>query len=226
VSRFDAVAFDLFGTLIDEWTVDQWRRCLDDMAEALEMPADDFGREWRATAGPRLTGGFGSILENLRVISPGASPEALDEAVARRQRVMESMVRPRADAEPTLRHLRERGLGTALVSMCSPEVPALWRALPAAGLIDVEVFSSEDGVRKPEPAIYALAAERLGVPPQRVLYVGDGSFSELTGAAAAGMTAVLIRAAHEAEQVIERAEEDAEWDQPPIDSLARVLDHL
>jgi putative hydrolase of the HAD superfamily len=226
VSQFDAVAFDLFGTLIDEWTVEQWRECLDDMADALGMPADAFGDAWRATAEPRLTGGYGSIRENLQVIHPEASAGALDDAVARRQAVMEAMVRPRPDVEPTLRHLRERGLGTALVSMCSPEVPGLWRALPVAGLMDVEVFSSEDGVRKPDPAIYALAAERLRVPAERVLYVGDGSFGELTGAAAAGMTAVLIRAAHEAELVIERAEEDVDWDEPSVDSLHGVLDLL
>lgn len=226
MSRFGAVAFDLFGTLIDEWTVEDWRSCLDDMAEAVGMPAEDFGRAWMATAERRLTGGYGSIRENLQVIRPEASPEALDEAVSRRQRVMEAMVRPRADVEPTLRHLRERGLRTALVSMCSPEVPALWRALPVAGLIDVEVFSCEDGVRKPEPAIYALAAERLGVPAERVLYVGDGSFGELTGAAAAGMTALLIRAAHEGELVIERAEEDAEWTGPTVATIEGVLAHL
>jgi len=226
MSRFDAVAFDLFGTLIDEWTVEVWQRCLADMAEAVGMPTQAFGDVWRETAEPRLTGGYASIRENLEVIAPEAAPDALDEAVARRQRVMEAMVFPRPDVEPTLRHLRERGLRTALVSMCSPEVPELWRALPVAQLIDVEVFSSEDGVRKPEPAIYALAAERLGVPAERVLYVGDGSFGELTGASAAGMTAVLIRAAHEAELVIARAEEDVDWTGPTVATIEEVLAHL
>ncbi len=226
MTRFDAVAFDLFGTLIDEWTVEQWRECLDGMAGALGMPEEDFGDAWRATAEPRLTGGYGSIRENLQVIHPDTAAAALDEAVARRQAVMAAMVRPRPDVEATLWQLRERGLRTALVSMCSPEVPGLWRALPAAGLIDVEVFSSEDGLRKPDPAIYALAAQRLGVPAERVLYVGDGSFGELTGAVAAGMTAVRIRAAHEAELVIQRAEEDVDWSGPSVATIEEVLTHL
>lgn len=226
--RFDAVAFDLFGTLIDEWTVELWQRTLAEMADAMGVDADAFAREWRATSEPRLTGGFSSIRANLEAIRDalGATAADVDLAVVRRQRIMESMLRPRADAGSTLRHLKERGLKTGLVSMCSPEVPELWRALPVARLIDAEVFSSEDGVRKPDPAIYALAAERLGVAPERCLYVGDGSFGELTGAAKAGMTAVLIRAAHEAEQLIARAEEDSAWADPPIDSLSRILDRL
>ena len=226
MSRFDAVAFDLFGTLIPEWERAVWDRLLHDMADALGLPREDFAEAWGATSDARLTGGFSTIRENLRVIAPEVSDGRLDEAVARRQRVMEELVRPLPDVEPTLRHVKERGLRTAVVSMCSPEVPELWRSLPESRLIDAEVFSSEDGVRKPDPAIYALAAERLGVPAERILYVGDGSFGELTGAAAAGMTAVLIRHAHEAEQVIERAEEDLDWPDDPIDTLGGILAHL
>jgi putative hydrolase of the HAD superfamily len=223
---FDAVAFDLFGTLIDEWTVETWERLLGDMADALGMDHRRFAEGWSATSEPRLTGGFETIRANLEAIAPDATADALDEAEARRRAVMGEMIRPRPDVEPTLRHLKERGFRTALVSMCSPEVPELWRALPVAPLFDVEVFSSEDRVRKPDPAIYALAAERLGVPAARVLYVGDGSFGELTGAAAAGMAAVLIRHAREAELVIQRAEDDTAWPEPPIDALDRILDRL
>ncbi|MCA1727023.1 MAG: HAD-IA family hydrolase [Actinobacteria bacterium] len=224
--RFDAVAFDLFGTLIPEWERGVWDGLLSEMADALGMKAEPFAEQWGRTSDARLTGTYRSIRENLAELAPAATDAQLDDAVARRQSVMERLVRPFDDVAPTLRHLRDRGLRTALVSMCSPEVPELWRSLPEARLIDAEVFSSEDGVRKPDPAIYALAAERLAVPAERILYVGDGSFGELTGAAAAGMTAILIRHAHEAELVIERAEEDMEWPEEPIDSLAGVLDRL
>jgi putative hydrolase of the HAD superfamily len=55
------------------------------------------------------------------------------------------------------------------------------------------VFSSEVGLRKPDPAIYRYACERLGVGPADCLYCGDGAYRELTGAAELGMTAVEIR---------------------------------
>jgi len=40
-------------------------------------------------------------------------------------------------------------------------------------LFDVLVISGELGVRKPAPEIYALAAERLGRPPERCVFVDD-----------------------------------------------------
>ena len=40
-------------------------------------------------------------------------------------------------------------------------------------LFDVLVISGELGIRKPAPEIYALAAERLGRPPERCVFVDD-----------------------------------------------------
>jgi epoxide hydrolase-like predicted phosphatase len=40
-------------------------------------------------------------------------------------------------------------------------------------LFDVLVISGEEGIRKPESAIYALAAERIGLPPEELVFVDD-----------------------------------------------------
>ena len=40
-------------------------------------------------------------------------------------------------------------------------------------LFDVTVISGEEGIRKPQSAIYALAAERLGLPPAEIVFVDD-----------------------------------------------------
>jgi epoxide hydrolase-like predicted phosphatase len=40
-------------------------------------------------------------------------------------------------------------------------------------MFDVTVISGELGMRKPDPAIYALAAERLGLPAQEIVFVDD-----------------------------------------------------
>jgi putative hydrolase of the HAD superfamily len=69
----------------------------------------------------------------------------------------------------------------------------MWRASELDGTVDVEVFSSEVGLRKPDAAIYLLACERLGVGASACLFCGDGAYGELTGAEAVGMTAVEIR---------------------------------
>ena len=48
------------------------------------------------------------------------------------------------------------------------------------------VTSAEAGAPKPDPAIFRLALERLGVPPERALHVGDSDADE-EGARAAGL---------------------------------------
>ena len=60
------------------------------------------------------------------------------------------------------------------------------------GLFDSVVISGEVGMHKPEPAIYLLAAERLGVDPPGCVFVDDLR-ENCTGAEAVGMTAVLHR---------------------------------
>ena len=70
----------------------------------------------------------------------------------------------------------------------------MWDSTALAPLFDVAVLSFDVGMAKPDPRIYELATERLGVAANDCLYVGDGSDGELSGAAQAGMTAVLMRA--------------------------------
>jgi putative hydrolase of the HAD superfamily len=129
---------------------------------------------------------------------------------------------PRPGAEEILRELRERAMPTALISMCAPDTPALWRASPLGGLIDVEVFSCEVGLRKPEPEIYLGAAERLGVEPTSCLYVGDGAYAELSGASSVGMHAILIRDPAEAEVEAMRPEAE-DWAGPAIADLREII---
>lgn len=48
------------------------------------------------------------------------------------------------------------------------------------------------GVRKPDPAIYRITAERLGVEPGRILHVGDHPAEDVDAARAAGLQARLL----------------------------------
>jgi len=59
-------------------------------------------------------------------------------------------------------------------------------------LFDVTVISGEVGLRKPQPEIYLLAAERLGVPPGEVVFVDDLE-PNVRGAARVGMVGVHHR---------------------------------
>jgi putative hydrolase of the HAD superfamily len=64
-----------------------------------------------------------------------------------------------------------------------------WREMIRADVFHLVVDSSEEGVRKPDPEIYLLTCERLGVAPERAVFVDDIE-SNVEGARAVGMTAI------------------------------------
>jgi len=62
---------------------------------------------------------------------------------------------------------------------------------------DVFVESSVEGLRKPDPAIYRLACDRLGVSPERVVFLDDIG-GNLKPARALGMATIKVEDPHEA----------------------------
>jgi putative hydrolase of the HAD superfamily len=70
-------------------------------------------------------------------------------------------------------------------------------------LFDAVVISGEVGLHKPQPEIFRLAAERVGLPPARCVLVDDLE-ENCAGAEAVGMTAVLHRGAERTLPELER----------------------
>ena len=95
-----------------------------------------------------------------------------------------------------LADLKDRGYLTGLISNVTL-LPDLMRAdLESLGLathLDHTLFSSEAGVRKPDPRIFRLMLERLGVEPREAVFVGDRVLDDIGGAKGVGMRAVLTR---------------------------------
>jgi HAD superfamily hydrolase (TIGR01509 family) len=92
-----------------------------------------------------------------------------------------------------LESLRGRGLKLGLVSNAFDPPELLHRDLGRMGLaerLDVAVFSSEVGRRKPDPLIFRTVLDRLGVEPDRALFVGDSLEADIAGAAGLGMRTV------------------------------------
>jgi len=59
-------------------------------------------------------------------------------------------------------------------------------------IFDATVISGDVGLHKPQPEIYELGAERIGIPPAECLFVDDLR-ENVAGAEAVGMTAILHR---------------------------------
>jgi putative hydrolase of the HAD superfamily len=89
-----------------------------------------------------------------------------------------------------LEALRDRDLRVGLVSNALDPPHLLHRDLEQMGVaqrLDVAVFSSEVGWRKPHPAIFERALEAIGVEPAATLFVGDTLATDVAGARALGM---------------------------------------
>jgi putative hydrolase of the HAD superfamily len=61
-----------------------------------------------------------------------------------------------------------------------------------ADLVDVVVISGEVGLRKPEPKIYTLVLDRLGLPAEHCVFVDDAPIN-VDAAVALGMAAIRHR---------------------------------
>jgi putative hydrolase of the HAD superfamily len=101
-------------------------------------------------------------------------------------------VRPPADARASLDTLAARGFRLGVVSNSNGRVRTLLEEADLAAPLACVVDSGLVGVEKPDPRIFAIAAERLGLPPAACAYVGDFHSLDVLGARAAGMHGVLI----------------------------------
>ena len=90
-----------------------------------------------------------------------------------------------------VRTLRADGYRTALVTNSFEYFRPTLEELVDMTLFDVVVDSSEVGHRKPEPAIYELTSDRLGVDPARIIFLDDFG-PNVAGARTAGWTAIHV----------------------------------
>ena len=79
---------------------------------------------------------------------------------------------------------------TGILSNSGPGAREAERRWGFEAITDDIVYSHEVGLRKPDPAIYPLAAQRLGVEPQEVVFLDDVQ-ANVDAALAVGMAAVL-----------------------------------
>lgn len=187
--KYKAVVFDLWDTLVI-WPQDEWHNFYGDMADALGIEHERFTDAWAAQYDLRATGALEpsvhAVCEQL-----GVDGDRVSHLIRLRVDWTREALVPRPGAVEVLDELRRRGYRLGLISVCSDEVPTLWEHTELAPRIDEPVFSCSVGVAKPDPRIYRIAADRLGVEPGECLFVDDQPpFVE--GARAAGMDAVRL----------------------------------
>jgi len=224
--QLEAVIFDFYGTLVDDFASSVGPAHME-FVKALAVPPEPFIKLWRQTTEMRVTGAFQTVEASIEhvcsLLGAPLTAEQLVRAVEVRLQLIRRTLSPKTDALDTLARLKNRGCRIGLLSNCSIEIPILWPETQFAGLFDSAVFSSRERLKKPDPRIYYLACERLGVAPKECLYIADGENYELTAAAKVGLHAVLIR--NSAQDVSRELHREArEWQGEAITGLAEALD--
>ena len=223
--KYQAVIFDLFGTLVHQVTRSEQNNFLEQMASVLSAPPEDFIRHWVDTSEARIKGEFPDGQSNIIHICQKLGVPFINNQIEfasqlRIDLVKRQLFNLKKDAVEVLSYLKSNGYKTGIISDCSAVVVPLWPENPLAAFINVVVFSASVGMRKPDPRIYRLATGQLDVESENCLYIGDGNSRELSGATATGMRPVLIYDPDEDISDVSRFENEAdEWDGPKITSL-------
>lgn len=193
------VIFDLFHTLTareSEWSE------LPSTCELLGIDRAAWDRVLLESSRWRLVGAVrdpGEIVGRLvRHLIPGIADDRVAQVLEMRtRRFADIFARIPPTSTRTLDSLRRAGMKLALLSNADALEIAAYSDSCLARRFDVEVFSCDVGCAKPEPKIYALCLERLGLAPGECVFVGDGGSDELRGARAAGLRTVFMSGAIE-----------------------------
>lgn len=192
--RVTAILFDLDDTLVDRtgsiraFLAGQHARYQAAMPDvSCEVYGDRFlALDGGGTMEKRLL--YETLIRELAIAVPAAELAA----DFRGRFGTEAMLFP--DTERVLRVLRDDGYKLGIVSNGSVRLQGgKIEHLGLAALVDTILISEREGLRKPDPAIFRRAADRLGVLPADCLFVGDNPEADIAGALADGMQAVWRR---------------------------------
>ncbi len=100
--------------------------------------------------------------------------------------------RPAEGARTALDGVYDLGLRAACVSNSDGRAEHHLVVCGVRAGLEFVVDSQLEGVEKPDPRLFGIALERMRVPPDRAVYVGDIRSVDEAGARAAGMHFVLI----------------------------------
>ncbi|GAA4035003.1 HAD-IA family hydrolase [Allokutzneria multivorans] len=207
--RFDAVLFDFSGTLFDDGNVltpcgvqtqAAERGVLVDLDEAAELiqrtrqrvdgPSGLVEREGCDRSAERHRAVWTRMMtESADGFRADADPELLGESL------YACLADPGSwpaypDTASVLKTLHADGVKIGVVSNIGWDIRPSFAELGVTDLIDSFVLSCEHDSVKPEPDLFRIACEELGVEPSRTLFVGDDPVKD--GAAARVGLAVYV----------------------------------
>jgi len=206
VNRFEAVIFDMDGVLIDSEPLH-----FAVLSELLKRAGHILTR----TENENFIGTTSEAMFSTLIARHGLSG-TVAEYIARYDEMLVDVLRephaPAAGVIPLMARLRQLGSRLAVASSSRRAwVEATLRSLALADAFDVIVSGDDVERGKPDPAIYLLTAQRLGVTPAQCVAIED-SPNGVQSARAAGMTVLGVRTEYTAHL--------------HLDGVARTVDSL
>lgn len=210
--RFDAVIFDLGGTLMhfDGSWADAMQKADRELLDGLsnigfEVPAGDFLAAYRARLDAYYEEREAEFIEHTTMyllretlvefgyldVEEERLRQALDAAYA----VTQDLWQPEQDAALVLSALKDQGYRIGLISNAADheDVEVLVEKAGIGPYLDAVITSAGFGRRKPDPRIFYAMLEKLGVPAERVVMVGDTLGADVLGARNAGIYSIWIK---------------------------------
>jgi len=200
---YDAVLFDLDGTLVSERDgVERSRAAVAALIRDHGHDVSDaqYSRAAQQAIDDALAANHGSWpatfsrLEAIRrALIANDVPTHLAqpcEQVYKRERMANLALLP--DAREILDLVQARGPLGLISNGDSAEQREKIRRCSLTGYFDPLLISDDLGVAKPEPAIFERALSALGVPAQRAVYIGNSFANDIEGGAAVGLDTIWL----------------------------------
>lgn len=186
-----AVIFDMYETLITLFESPLYFGT--QMASDAGIEEAKFQEIWRTAEADRTTGKITleNILEKILKANDCYSETKMNLIVNKRIRSREAAFEHlHKDIIPMLSALKKKGVLIGLISNCFSEEAMIIKKSVLYPYFDAVCLSFDEGLQKPNPAIFKRCLEMLNVQAEDCLYVGDGGSNELEAAEMVGMKAV------------------------------------
>ena len=213
--RYDAVLFDLDGTVLDT---------VEDIADSLNRALENhgFARISTAQAESFLGNGTRRLVE---LALPESCPECVKEDVIEEYRGLydrfcHEKTRPYRGMVELIKALKAAGVKTAIVSNKPDSMVQTLATVYYPGVPDVVLGEREGLARKPAPDMVQFALKAIGAEAGRSIYVGDTEVDILT-ARNAGLGCISVPWGFRSREQLEKAGADPIAD--TVEELARYL---
>lgn len=209
IKPYKAYLFDLYGTLADihtdEWKMSFWKKVREVFAscgaeyEAEELKTAYFTEVTRQEKERQEKGHETEIdlrevfVELLKKKETVLNEKDLEKLACRFREMSRSRLRLYAHAEELLQKLRRQGKQVYLLSNAqSIFTMEELRILKLEDLFDDILISSDCGYKKPDPLIFTILLDRNGLKAEDCLMIGNDLYSDVLGAARAGIDSYYI----------------------------------